>query len=37
MKRQRLSRKASKKSFKKGTYVKPINSPTIGSRGGIRL
>jgi hypothetical protein len=37
MKRSRLSRKRSNKSFRKGTKPNPINSPSIGSRGGIRL
>lgn len=36
MKRQRMTRKGSRKSFRKGTQVHPLNQP-IGSRGGIRL
>lgn len=37
MKRQRMSKKHNRKSFKRGTRINPLNGAMLGSRGGIRL
>lgn len=37
MKRKIMSRRANKKSFRRGTRVHPKNAPRSLSRGGIRL
>jgi hypothetical protein len=37
MKRRIMSKKSSRRNFKRGAKTHPKNTPKMGSRGGIRL